>query len=303
MRILFTILFCLLTMTASANEIRGIFFQPQQSDLAVPLENWPKIFALAKSKNFDTLVVQWTSFGDVFSSSQNQAWLKDRMLEASDAKLKLIIGLTSEPEIFTRLKQPPKLVGSYLRKLNELNIKLANTWVQSLPSDVILGWYLPLEVDDRQWREVPARIELTKYLVRQVAELKQVVQIPVYISSFFTGSMTPERYAAMLENIEAQSQIHFWVQNGSGTDKLMGEERDLYLSAVSKCAGYAVSGYIFELFKQTQADHEFAAISLSPLEMAKALQQKTPCNGGNLFFALNYLINFKSPELLAVSQY
>ncbi|MBU3602702.1 DUF4434 domain-containing protein [Polynucleobacter sp. AM-25C3] len=294
MRILFATLLCLLTITVQAEGIRGIFYQPQQSDLAIPLEQWPKIFSAAKNKGFNTLVIQWTSFGDVFASPKNQAWLKDRIIDASQADLKLIVGLSGDPEIFTRLKQPPTIVGSYFRKMNQANVGLATLWAKTLPAGTVSGWYLPLEVDDRQWRAIPAREELTKYLVRQVNDLNKVLPLPVYISSFFAGNMSPERYAAMLENIQTQSNIHFWIQDGSGTNKLISTERDLYLTAVSNCAGYAASGFIYELFQQTHPDQVFAAKSLNPLEMNKTLQSKSPCNGDNLFFALNYLMDFNT---------
>jgi len=296
MRIFLAILFCALSSIASASDIRGIFFQPRESDLAIPIENWPTIFALAKKKGFNTLVIQWTGFGDTFSSPKSQAWLRDRMLEASNAELKLIVGLAGDPEVFTRLKQPPSIVGSYFRKMNEANLLLAQHWLEVLPKGAISAWYLPLEIDDRQWRELPAREALIKYLVRQVMDLDVLTLLPVYISSFFTGNMTPERYAAMLESIESQAKVHLWIQNGGGTDKLMPAERDFYIGAISNYAAYAASGLIFELFKQTQVDSNFAAMPISPSEMSKALQQKSPCQGDNIFFALNYLIDFTDPK-------
>lgn len=296
MRYLLIIMLCCLSITAKAGDIRGIFYQPQNSDLAIPIENWPIIFATAKSRGFDTLVIQWTRYGDSFSSQADQEWLRDRMSQASQAGLKLVIGLGSDPDVFTRLKQPPSVLGSYFRKMNQKNNDLAAKWSKTLPNIKIDGWYLPLEIDDRQWREGAARAELTKYLVRQVDELKQVLPIPVFISSFFAGNMTPERYAAMLESIESQSNIRLWVQNGSGTNKLTASERDLYMGAVSNCASFNVSGFIFEIFRQTHADHEFAAVPLPPSEMNFALRQKSPCGGDNIFFALNYLIDFKNPN-------
>jgi len=296
MRYVLITLFCLLSSIAQAGDIRGIFFQPQQSDLEIPVENWPKIFSEARNRGFTDLVIQWTDFGNVFASQENQAWLRDRMIQASQADLKLIIGLGGDPEMFTLLKQPPSIVGSYLRKVNQINVALATRWVNTLPVGTVSGWYLPLEVDDRQWREIPARAELTKYLIRQVDELNQVLPVPTYISSFFGGNMTPELYAAMLENMEAQSHVHFWVQDGSGTNKLTSSERDLYLEAVANCKGYAVSGFIFEIFTQTQADHQFAAKPLSTTDINKALQQKSPCGGDNVFFALNYLIDLNAKK-------
>jgi hypothetical protein len=296
MRILLIVLFCVLPIFASASDMKAIFFQPRESDIAIPAENWPTIFSLAKKKGFNTLVIQWTAFGDVFSSPKNQAWLKDRMLEVSKAELKLIVGLGSGPDTFTRLKQPPSIVGNYFRKVNETNLVLARYWVMTLPKDAISAWYLPLEIDDRQWRELPARAELIKYLERQTIDLNGVAPLPVYASSFFAGNMTPERYAAMLESVEAQSKVRFWIQDGAGTNKLMTSERDSYIGAITNCEAYAVSGMIYELFKQTQVDGDFAAKPLSPLQMSKALQQRSPCQGDSLFFALNYLIDFSNPK-------
>ena len=83
---------------------------------------------------------------------------------------------------------------------------------------------------------------------------------------------------------------------GSGANKLTKPERDLYLKAVSNCKGYAVSGFIFEIFTQTQADHQFAAKSLNAADMNKALRQKGPCGGDNVFFALNYLVDFNTTK-------
>jgi len=296
MRIVIALLFCFLSSLSHASEIDGIIFQPREADLTIPVENWPKIFKLAKARGFNTLVIQWTRFDNVFASAQNQMWLQDRMLEAVEANLKLVIGLSSDPDIFERLKQPAPILGSYFRKLNELNLNLAQQWVKVIPAKSIIGWYLPLEVDDRQWRDLAARAELTRYLKRQVSELGDVLPVPVYISSFFSGNMTPERYAVMLENVEAQSKVHFWVQNGSGTDKLIQAERDLYLDAIAKCSGYAATGLIYEIFIQTQTDRVFAAKPLSAPEMSKALQQRSPCNGDRVFFALNYLIDFSNPK-------
>lgn len=296
MRYFLVILLCCLSLTAKAGDMRGIFFQPQNSDLAIPLENWPAIFTVAKKKGFNTLVIQWTSYGDSFSSQTNQEWLKNRMTEASQAGLKLVIGLEGDPEIFARLKQPPSVLGSYFRRINQNNIDLATQWTKAIPLAMIDGWYLPLEIDDRQWREESTRAELTKYLVRQVAELKEVTPVPVFISSFFTGNMTPERYAGMLEGMQAQSKVHLWIQDGSGTNKLTDSERELYLGAVTRCTGFKVNGFIFEIFRQTQADHQFSAVPLAPIEMSKALRQTSPCGGDSIFFALNYLIDFKNPK-------
>ena len=55
------------------------------------------------------------------------------------------------------------------------------------------------------------------------------------------------------------------------------------MGAVSNCASFNVSGFIFEIFRQTHADHEFAAVPLPPSEMNFALRQKSPCGGDNIY--------------------
>ncbi|HAT39361.1 MAG TPA: hypothetical protein DCW35_05010 [Polynucleobacter sp.] len=56
-----------------------------------------------------------------FPLNQTQEWLKDRMIQASQANLKLIVGLAGDPAIFARLKQPPSILGGYFRKMNQAN--------------------------------------------------------------------------------------------------------------------------------------------------------------------------------------
>lgn len=86
------------------------------------------------------------------------------------------------------------------------------------------------------------------------------------------------------------------VSLGWGTNRFTTAERTLYLDAVRNCKSFAVSGLIFEIFKQTPADHQFAATPLDASKMGRALEQKSPCGGDTVFFALNYLVDFDSPN-------
>ncbi len=49
-------------------------------------------------QGFDTLVLQWTCYGDAFTCSQNSALLFKRAAAAQQAGLKLIVGLNADPE-------------------------------------------------------------------------------------------------------------------------------------------------------------------------------------------------------------
>jgi len=214
---------------------RAIFYQPQLRDLSVAEKNWPIIFNAVRAQGLDTLIIQWTSNGDYLDKPETQVWLKTRLEQAIAAGLKLIIGLHADPEVFVRLEQPSKVLGDYFRKQRQLDVQHAQQWLSVLADDKISGWYIPLEIDDRRWRDSAALEVLNNHIQSESSLLNSVGNKPVYISSFFAGNMSPKRYADMLARIKHQASINILVQDGSGTGKLTLRERNLYLHAVSDC--------------------------------------------------------------------
>jgi hypothetical protein len=286
------VLLACLALPCLAQPLTAIFYQPQSRDRNVAAEEWPGIFATARAQGFDTLVVQWTRFGEAFAGTSDAAgrdWLTARLREARSARLKLVLGLAADEDGFSRLQQPAEALDGYFLQLSQRNRLLAQSWLETLGAEAIDGWYLPLEIDDRRWREDDARSRLEAYLSRDVRQLSRVSERPVYISSFFAGNMAPARYAEMLAELGRRSGVRVWVQDGAGTGKLNAVERRLYLDAVSPCPAPAVHGVIYELFRQTGADASFAADALSGSQAEAATRQRAPCDGDSVFFSLRYL--------------
>jgi hypothetical protein len=286
------VLLACLALPCLAQPLTAIFYQPQSRDRNVAAEEWPGIFATARAQGFDTLVVQWTRFGEAFAGTSDAAgrdWLTARLREARSARLKLVLGLAADEDGFNRLQQPAEALDGYFLQLSQRNRLLAQSWLETLGAEAIDGWYLPLEIDDRRWREDDARSRLEAYLSRDVRQLSRVSERPVYISSFFAGNMAPARYAEMLAELGRRSGVRVWVQDGAGTGKLNAVERRLYLDAVSPCPAPAVHGVIYELFSQTGADATFVADALSGPQAEAATRQRAPCDGDSVFFSLRYL--------------
>jgi hypothetical protein len=286
------LLLACLAVPCLAQPLTAIFYQPQSRDRKVAAEQWPGIFATARAQGFDTLVVQWTRFGEAFAETTDAAgrdWLTARLREARSAQLKLVLGLAADEDGFSRLQQPAETLDGYLLQLSQRNRLLAQSWLETLGAEAIDGWYLPLEIDDRRWREDDARSRLAAYLSRDVRQLSRVSERPVYVSSFFAGNMAPARYAEMLAELGRRSGVRVWVQDGAGTGKLNAVERQLYLDAASPCPAPAVRGVIYELFRQTSADATFKAEALSGPQVEAVTRQRAACDGDSVFFSLRYL--------------
>lgn len=266
----------------------AIVYQPQLRDRDVAQAQWPSIFMQLRAQGFDTLVVQWTEYGDAFGDPASHAWLLQRVREARAAGLRIVLGLNSDPAFFQRQQVPTAALGDYLHTLLRRDDAVARRWAGDLGVDVIDGWYLPMEIDDKRWRDPKAREPLQAYLASERRQLGRIAARPVYVTSFFAGNMAPERYAELLDAVQ-HTGVRVWVQDGAGTGRLGEGERKLYLDAVSQCTAAHVQGVVFEMFHQTGADNTFSATALPDAAANLALAQRAPCGGDSVFFELRYL--------------
>ena len=271
-----------------AGATTAIFYQPQLRDRDVTQAQWPELFAQIHAQGFDTLVVQWTQYGDAFGDPAGHAWLLQRVREARAAGLRIVLGLGSDPAFFQRQEVVPEALGDYLHTLSRHNAEVAGRWNGELGSAAIAGWYLPIEIDDRRWRDPKARKQLQDYLATERRQLDRIAARPVFVTSFFAGNMTPSRYVELLADVQ-RSGVRVWVQDGAGTGRLRQGERELYLGAIGQCAGPHANGMVYEIFRQTGEDKAFTASALPSVEASAALAQRAPCEGDSVFFELRYL--------------
>lgn len=271
-----------------AGAATAIIYQPQLRDRDISAAQWPALFSHLRAQGFDTLVVQWTQYGDAFGDPNGHVWLLQRVREAHAAGLRIVLGLNSDPAFFQRQEASSAALGNYLRTLSQRDATVASQWADELGTDTIAGWYLPVEIDDKRWRDPDARKQLQDYLATERGQLDRIARRPVYVTSFFAGNMVPLRYAELLEDVQ-HSGVRVWVQDGAGTGRLGEGERKLYLDAVSPCEARRSRGVVYEIFHQTGEDKAFTAAALSADEASAALAQRAPCEGDSVFFELRYL--------------
>ncbi|GHD63203.1 DUF4434 domain-containing protein [Jeongeupia chitinilytica] len=292
-RLIRNALIVLMALPALAQAMTAIVYQPQLRDRDVPAASWPHIFEVARSQGFDTLVVQWTRHGDGFTVPADRDWLAARFDDAGKAGLKLVLGLSADPDFFIRQQQPVRVLDGYFRRLSRDDAVLAKYWAARLDPKLISGWYLAAEIDDARWRDADANAVLTKFLSDEARRLRSVLDRPVYASSFFVGNMAPATYASMIGQLGRDSGIRLWVQDGAGTGRLNVAERQVYLDAVSDrandCQNTAGRGVVYELFIQTGDDTAFKAKPVPVAEARHILDKRAACGGDSVFFSLRYL--------------
>lgn len=277
-----------LWMPLLASAATAIIYQPQLRDRGVAQAQWQALFSQVHADGFDTIVVQWTKYGDAFDDTAGHAWLLQRVHDARAAGLRIVLGLDSDPAFFQRQQASAAALRDYLHTLSQHDAALAQRWVDELGADAIAAWYLPIEIDDRRWRDPGARESLHAYLATERHQLERVARRPVYVTSFFAGNMAPPQYAQFLGDIQ-RSGVRIWVQDGAGTGRLNKGERSWYLGAVGQCASAHANGVVYEIFRQTGPDTAFTATPLPAEEAGAALAQRAPCRGDSVFFELRYL--------------
>lgn len=277
----------LLGAVMPAQASQGIFYQPQLRDAAISEARWGEILAQLKREGFDTLIVQWTRYGAAFEQPGDQAWLAARLKQARAAGLTLILGLYSDPDFFQQQDQSAGYLARYLGQQESHNLAVAKTWLGLLDAGSIAAWYLPAELDDFNWRDPERQTLLAEHLASQTKGLRELAPVPVYISSFFTGKMSPLAYQELLTRMATQG-VSLMVQDGSGTGVLSPPEQALYLSALEPCEG-RVAGLVHELFVQQQGSDAFQARPLAESQQRALWSAPGRCGSQRWFFSLRYL--------------
>ena len=287
----------LLLMPHFAFALNGVFYQPQLRDMDIPMERWHSIFSEVKARQFDTLVVQWSQYGSAFESETERAWLEKVVDLATQRGLNIIMGLYADPGQSEEIQTSNSLIEPYFLEVKDKNVLLATHWLETLPANRLIGWYLAFEVDDRRWRDRDDMVWLGHQIRRDVQAMGTLEpKLPVYLSTYFGGHTTPANYRDLLSDLAHVSGARLWVQDGRGTRRLMPGETDIYMQALSNCKNSPVSGWIIEAFQQTGSNDAFRAHPLTRTALKKALDQKLPCGEDRLIFSLRYLIDLNVDE-------
>ena len=245
---------CLLALCLPASADQRLFYQPLNRDANVTSAQWQQLWHATVAQGGKTLIVQWSAYGDSdFGGARG--WLADSLRSARAQGLQLVLGLYMDPAYYQRIDElDGEGLNSYWkaqlgRSLSQYQ-QLRQAW--QLPVD---GWYLPMELDDWNFRDMARREVLQQQLIGFAAQLGR----PLHLSAFSGGFLPPNIYAGWLDSL-VRVGLTLWWQDGVGTGALTPLVRLAYVSALP-----CKVGIIREAFRQVSAEGEpFMAIPGSP---------------------------------------
>jgi hypothetical protein len=271
------VLFC----PASAFAINAVMYQPQLRDMSMTDQQWSTMLAQLKQQGIDTLVFQWSRYGDAFAGGESQHWLEGKARLVKSSGLKLVLGLAADDRFFERQNQPLTALESYFNLLRARDVAVATRWTQVLGAENIAGWYISSELDDRRWRSPDMQQAAQAWLTKTHESLVSVADKPVAVSSFFAGNMSPDGYQKWVTTL-SHSGVKIWVQDGAGTGVLTPAARALYRQTQS-------SGEVIELFRQDKNTAHFSAEPVATAEQKRLMSIKPAAGQDRVYFSLRYL--------------
>ncbi len=268
---------CLAGAACGSARGAGIFWQPQNRDLQAGAGQWGKLLDGVRARGIDTLVLQWVAFGSELTVKNRDERIASVIRQAKSRGLKVVLGLHMDPHFFHRQADHQHL-AKYLEQLRTADLAAARHWLWHV-GEQIDGWYVSAEIDDSNWRDPKARSALLESMRILSRQLRLVRDVPVYISSFFAGNMSPQGYAGLIAELSGCG-LSVWVQDGRSAGSLTEPQINLYLKATEPVR----AGLIAEIFSMSQ--NRFDALGRKAFEQRFARYAREP---DAVFFSLRYL--------------
>lgn len=231
-----------------------LFYQPLNVDAGMDAGTWKAMLDQARAAGTRTLIVQWTRHADSdFGGAEG--WLLQRLREAQADGLQLVLGLSYDPAYYRTMADARAVTMAWYQWLADAQRQ--HRWLREHGRLAPVGWYLPLELDDRLFAD-PA---LRSTLARQLEQFRAQLDAPLHLSAFSAGVLTPRQYASWLDQLPVDQ---VWWQDGRGTRALAPEVLDAYRGALS-CR----IGIVNEAFEQiSQNTQDFSARPRPPADDA-----------------------------------
>ncbi|MCB5195302.1 DUF4434 domain-containing protein [Deefgea salmonis] len=280
----------LLASVCQEPQLKTIILQPWQSQSEVTPANARRINRQLDAQGFGIVLLQWSRNGQAeFWPSDGSGWLQNRLLR--DGRRSYIMGLYSDPGFFKALHLPDNELDAYLSVLREFSLAEAKKIITQ-SKVTIVGWYLPEEIDDLNWRTPERQAMLVRHYQAISRDLKVLrPDLPVYASSFFGGFSTPKEYAAMLRSLQQQTGIQWMVQGGQGVLRKPQPATAAYLKAVNAALPRQQWSGILEVFteKNSPKAQRFCPALLSEIQKRKVVWCAATGASPAVYFSLNQL--------------
>lgn len=246
--------------------LSGTFLQPTR-DVRARMGEWNALFADIARLGMTDIYLQWSAADGVYEDGE-VTWPEDptpfvrEALDRADASgLRVWVGLSYAGTWWDRIDRdrPLESVEVYLRRRLFLNTDVARR-VADVVRDhsAFAGWYIPEEIDDKNWIEPERRAAIARYVHDLSARLRAFAPgRPVAISGFATGFAAPATLGEQWSALVADEGVDLvLLQDGIGAGHLEESELAIIVPGVRKGVDEAGGklGIVVELFESTSPD-------------------------------------------------
>ena len=257
---------------------------------------WNDLFASLRAIGITEVIVQWTTSHDSAESASAAGPVQlhpalPLVLQTAKAQhMQVVLGLAHDPAYWDKIKSEPELVRRYLRQLGNASLQAARA-AMLLPDsrEVVSGFYIPQEIDDKTWLEPERQNVLVEYLANLRAGLHTAApNLPVGISGFSNAFAEPAMLERLWQTLLKKSGIaRLLFQDGVGVHKLRLQETGLFMAAAARAALQAGATLtpVVEVFRQVDGppvnDKPFRAVpaGMSGLQRQLAIASAQPHAG------------------------
>jgi hypothetical protein len=266
---------------ASCAATRGLdasFLQLTRVAALRPQEEWERLFADMAQVGVEQVFVQWTFADGVAFYPQTPAGKDDVPIVpllfqlAQRHGMRVWLGLAHDAGWWAGIDRarPAREVEVFLARRRLANLAVARTLVPTIADQTTFaGWYVPDEIDDKNWLGEERTTLVADYLTALGRELAALAPGGgIAVSGFAQGWATPGQVVELWRTIAARAPLGLVLfQDGVGAGKLAIDDLPAYLPRLRSAldAQGKQLGVVVELFTAQSTDGKFAAVP-APLE-------------------------------------
>lgn len=284
-----------------------MFYQPLNVDLQYPETIWIERFRLLKSIGIDSLILQWTAYGETdfrhATTVDGEPFLEVIGHAASLSNMALQVGLYADPEWFDKTaSSEPEELARYLDTIRQRSISQAQLLIEEFPLLEISGWYLSEEINDQNWNDESNRQLLQHHFRQTITELQSISpDAEVAVSGYSAGVLSDTELAEFWSELLSDSDLQLWFQDGRGTEALSLSDRLRNLDTLSNTLDTDQWGVIAEFFRQDSNETEVFSARPAPINSLITQIRRREALGDEIRitgFSLRYLFENEASLLL-----
>ena len=269
-----------------AARLDGSFLQLTTVAADRPREEWETLFADMRAIGIDQVFLQWTradgvAFYATPDDQDTERPIVETLLELAAAHgMRVWVGLAHDPGWWAGIdrSRPATEVEVFLARRRLENLAVAEALAATVAQRATFaGWYVPDEIDDRNWLGAERTALVAGYLDDMLGGLRTLTPgAAVAVSGFGQGWATPGQLAEQWSAILTRARIDLVLfQDGIGAGKLTLADLAPYLPSlqVAVAAAGGELGVVVELFSAAPPTPDAApgfTAAPAPLERIEA---------------------------------